>query len=491
MPQDIGLTIPFNSKNRTEENIKQTSERTAVIERTLLSWFNISTKKAKINFEKNKKFLTELLTPVMPTSEDEFAKKKRNKLIDHYEKHIIKNKFFPMLVSGIKTITKKLASLAENWFLKFLAFLIGMAIFDPKGKMLTGIVKVLGKALRWAVDLLVKWIPIIIVRIINLLSTILPQVFSTLLRSIFPSMSKETADIFGNVFSVLSTGFFILGGILKLAKPLMSVFKIIKSVGSGLISMASFLLANPIVLIILAVVGALAALYIWGEKISKWATSALKWINNLGKSTSFLNRILYGILAPFKFFIAGIRDLANFFVFVKKFGLKNVLKFVWEVLKQTGRNIKTFFTKTIPDFFINGIKSLASKIKNIFSDIVKWFSELFHGIVDWLVTVATNPVSYFRATNEQQAGMIKITQIAREAGVDRSKLMDIAKGDINKSEITDVKEKALYKDLFNILKNKETAKTLTEEKTQKVITKVQKLKSNDIDNTIKDLGKGR
>ncbi len=486
MAESIGMTIPFNSKIGMEKDISNIAVFVRNIERALLSSISTSTKKSQKMYEKNQKFLEEFFKPLLPNTEEKSDKPRKHKLLMTWEKYIIKNKFLDKITYGIVNIGKKLGRMAENSFLKILGFLLAMAIFDPEGKLLSGLVSMLGKALNWAVKVFLKWLPIIIERIIHLIKDVFPRIISEILQIIFPQMSKTVSDFIGGLGSVLFTAFFVLGGILKLVRALNFLYPILKAFFVVIKGLATFLIANPIIALIAAVVVSLVLLYKYSEKVSSALGKFLKWYDKLGESSNFFANVLHNLLMPFKGFIIGLKNLADLFSMIKKYGIKKTAKIFKDMYVQWLKDFKKFFVKTIPNFFVESLKAVGEKIKNIFKDLLDWLVKSFWKIVDW-ISIHLNPKNFFKSVKEKE-GMLTIKQIARETGLDYDRLLAIAKGDTADLGKLNQREKETGKELTGIMNPKQVDK-FTEKKVETIIQNVKKIKDNNIDSSVDKLGR--
>lgn len=374
-------------------------------------------------FVEREKAIQTMLDKNLFTPEQAKTAKMRNK-ITKYEYKREKNKFWPKMLKGIQTISKGIARMAGNWFTKIIGFLLAMAIFDPKGKMLKSILKFFTGVIVWFVKVLASYLPFLISTMIDLVINVLPGVLVSLVKAIFPAIGKALktmgdnfikqgfpilgkiikwiSKIFGEggilyefmmmltkIFPVLLSGFLILGGIVKLWPVLSAIF-------TGLKILASFLLANPIVAVIAGIVIGLIALYKYSDKVVAFFESIFDWFNKLGSGWKIVISVLTASLAPF---IALIYGLAKFFSAIKKHGLKKVLKMIGEWFVKIGKmifaHLKKIFTGIVSVIFapfklmIKTVQLLGKKLSILFKPLLKVLGSIWDLIKNTILRTMT------------------------------------------------------------------------------------------------------
>lgn len=349
--------------------------------------------------DRQTKFLKNISSPI----KTRFTKMKE-KLSIAYDKWIVKGKFFKKALGSLRSI----ASRGGFWFFRLLKLLFLLAIFDPKGKFLSSILRFLTKILVWVIRIIAKNLPTLIMTMVKLVTEIIPALLKEVINAVFQALSdmfinwakrieKESpflakvlrfiGELFGKdgllrkffvaiagafpiifaIMGVIAIGAKLLGPIMLLAKVLkFLIFKAIIPFFGALKALALFLLANPIVAVIAGIIIAFIAILKWGDKIQKWID------DTFGKDSIFSTvfRFIHSVVKTvWKFIKSVFGAFITFFKDIKRVGLgkallnlgKNLLKAIWGLVKGLAKALWGL-VKGIGKAIWGGIKSLGKSI---------------------------------------------------------------------------------------------------------------------------------
>ena len=327
----------------------------------------------------------------------------KEKLLTVYDKYIINGQFFKHALKAFNSLAER----ATSWFFDLLKILFFFAIFDPKGKFLSSIVKFIINMVVWFVKILTKYIPIIIKTIIYLVTEVIPPLLKMVVNSIFDALYtmfdtwakqfpeesilrqivETVRDIFGKdsplrQFLLLLAGLFPVifagMGVLALYTKLLPLFGFLKvafiAIKGALIGLASTLgiAVGWIVLIIAAVVLLGIVIYKNWDVVKKYLIIIKDYV---------LNKIILP-------FISFIKEIWN--------TLKPFIQEIWNTLKPFIQKVKTWFTTTImplimelKNLFVNTFISIFSFIKSIFDKLLTLLKPVFEVLASLFFSLLT------------------------------------------------------------------------------------------------------
>lgn len=414
------MAAQFALSGRQAEMFSKLNDNIELMNKAILKMFGVKTDKTGTptmsqdnklaeRFSKDNEKLRGLYPP-------EATRKKNKSIIDTMYTSITKNKFFQQTAKGIKDISSKL----EGGFLKFIAFLFAMAIFDPKGTMLVSIIKQVSSILAMIVKYVVKLLP----KMMKVLFNVVPMLIKTIAKEIIPLIGMIFKFIYEQIALLILTKF------PKLAPKLLPVFKYIHKVIINLFSkngpivkfigiladllpfiamgIGVFLLIKKIMPIILAIKGVFSILLLipgpllliggvilaiiafvkYGDKLKKTASNFInkiperiawvaKHIGNFFMVT--VPKIIKSIFKTIKSFFESniIDDLRGTFWYVVEYIQHDIIP---RIKKAIDSVVSTFQKKIIP-----GIKKFWATFKEETLPQIKLF---FSNALDFLVDKA-------------------------------------------------------------------------------------------------------
>lgn len=449
-----------------------------------------------------KKF-QDLLKPFLDTASVKDQKLKR-KITEETFKAVGKGGFFPWLKKSLPKITQLLSS---SWIITAIKFLLAMAIFDPKGKILGMIVNFLLKAVNWVIDILVKNMPWIVENMVNLITNVLPKILWTLASGLFMAFTKLLTAGWDKVDGVGSLIKFIINKIISFGVILWGLNTILSKFGINILSIKSMLikflpwlgkfliqslikivfnfiptlmnlvgtifgiLTAPITWIIAAITGAIALIWIFRDNIVNFFNSIDKYIAKILKRGGIFNIILAAILMAFTKLAWPIKALAKLFQLMSKIKWKVVFADLWKMVKDFGKafgNALLTFIKMIPDLLIKGFRfifievprklgnfiiDLFTPLKGFWDDIINWIDSISRiGLYDYLTLGESGRAAYSNINKN-----LRTIEKAKELGIDTSKSKSLAKYEAA------IKDEGALKDLIKeISKGKEDKSIVTE-----------------------------
>jgi hypothetical protein len=316
--------------------------------------------------------------------------KLKNKATLYIHKQLVKKKWLQKVGKNLLTLVKS----AGSTIFSLLKGLFMLAIFDPKGKFLSSIIGFITNMVIMFVNILAKHIPRIVRSMIFIITKVLPPALQKAIVAIFEAIGgmlqawaielKKNSPFFGWVIEqfaklfgpdgILTTFFKGLAGLLpifiaiglavKAIIFLMPVFAVIKSAVLGFVAVMGTA-AAPFIALGVAVVGAIALIYIFRKEIMSFFVDVGTWIgeafssvkNWVSKAFNWINDIFSTVWAWAK----GINLGAVFKIVWKEF--KKFGKYIWKQIKKAGNY-------------------LLSKIKNVINSITSLFSSVFGPVFD-------------------------------------------------------------------------------------------------------------
>jgi len=254
----------------------------------------------------------------------------RNKLTKHYDKWLIKNKFFQKVNDSLKSMVAG----AGNWLFKILTLLFALALFDPKGKFLKSILTFITKMATWLIRTIIDMLP-------QVLSTMWSLFWDVLVPGI-ADMGKAIGEALFGKDTVLAKIFGVLGGILPIVVVGIGLFTKLSAVLSAL-----GITIGATVGLIIAIGVALVALWVYADKIALWFEDLFKWFSNLGIVMKLLLLPVFAVIGIFY-------GLVKLFQAIKKYGFVKTMEMIWESIKQFFANI----WESTKQFFINIVNTI-------------------------------------------------------------------------------------------------------------------------------------
>jgi hypothetical protein len=324
--------------------------------------------------------------------------KVRRKLVDKYHTIFVKGKFFEKVKDTFK---KLISSLTGTWLTKLFGAILALAIFDPKGKILGKIIEYLVKAVTFILNAIANYTPMLIKNIINIITVVLPDAIKKILTGIFAALynvfdiwmkefPKESAmykvlEFIRNIFSKDSPLLSFLQKIAEYFPFILAGIAIVKAYTVAMSILNTVMALNPVTLIIIGIIAALTALYIWRDKIAGWFESFFDWFKQLGIGFKILGGVIALLLLPITAGISLIYGLVKLFQAFSKYGVVKTFEMIWE-------SIKGFFV-----FIWEQIKSLPKLLKNLFRDmfysIKRKFSDSLRNLARAILTILNDPLS--------------------------------------------------------------------------------------------------
>jgi hypothetical protein len=195
--------------------------------------------------------------------------------------------------------------------------------------------------------------------------TKIPGVFSAAFKGIAGVFTK-----FGSFMSKIGKGLkFIFLGIGKAFRGVMTFLpKAIMALSAAFKGLMAILVANPIILIVVAIIAALVALWVWRDKVAAFFESIFKWFSKLSKGMKIFIGVLAAIFFPLTLAAAAIYKLVKLFQSFSKIGVAATFKLIW-------KNIKNFFS-FIKKSLNNLMKAIGKGIKNFLKSLWKSIKKL-------------------------------------------------------------------------------------------------------------------
>lgn len=325
--------------------------------------------------------------------------------IKYWNKFVVKNKFFQ---NAIDLLKKSIAS-AGSWLWDALKGLLFLALFDPKGTLMTSLINMITRVVVWMIDLLSRLFP----RILDAIFIALPNILMALYRA-FLVVSEKIGQVFFDIISKflerleissplknigenakLATGsLLVMSGILYKMGMLVPILKSLQTAliftGKGILSLASFLWTAlapflPIILAVIVAIGALIAIFIYAEKIVKFFEDMWKaffdWFDQLG----IFGKIVIGgliiavglLIWPLTLAITLIYGLAKAFKFLKEVdwakiwsGMMAMIPVIWN------EYVVKFFMKSLPKWLNWALEGLIG----MWDDMTSWIERKLRSI---------------------------------------------------------------------------------------------------------------
>ena len=434
--------------------------------------------------------------------------KRNEKLSRVYERFLGNGQFFKSALKAFKNMAER----ASNWFFDLLKLLFILAIFDPKGSFLKSIVGFIVRMVVWFINILTKYIPQIIKTIIYLVTEVIPPLLKSVITAIFGAFSNmfhtwanelPEGSILRTIFNLLGDAFgkdgiftkfftwlaglfpiiFLVWGIISTFVKFTPLFTVL----SVLVKSLVFILTKALIPAITAVVSvlgwwlvpilAIAALWIWAEKISDFFDSLWERFKNLSEGGKRFVKVLALMLLPLTLIIAAVYGLVKLFKWLKT--SKNLMadikkawtKFVVEPFKQFIELIKKiggFFSDIFGGAYSTGA-GIFNKILEKITSIVDWikkiwgrFMEPIKKVFDWIADTIATIGAYISGIGEygldfvREKGAATRTahvegyKLASKANISSSKVDEVIRGERNRASLNNAEEAFLrYMEKFN------------------------------------------
>jgi len=402
MAKAAGMVIPKATSTGVQE-LKNIDLTSSTIEVMLETFFKFS-RKDQERMAKQLESITEynqtLTNYTKPDPKQETIKKKLNK---YYQKWFLQNDF----LKKIGGFFKKLIDRAGGWLMDLLKMLFFLAIFDPEGKFLTSIMNFLIGILETVLRTIINWLPVIAKRMWSLFWDVLVPGFGRL--------GKMIGDTLFGTDSTMSGLFEDIGKLIPKLVAFGGGISFLKPIIKALAGLVSFIIANPIAAAIIAVIAAIALIFIYSDQIAEFFEVTIpKWFNSLGNTmksvvafiiilTSPLWGLLYGLAKLFQSFkkigVAATFQLIgdeiyNFFADIGN-GISN---WVGEVVDQFLDHLFEFgnLFKSFGIWIYEGFIKIKNKISNWISSVGKFFARLPRRFGSWLASIKQEFLTWWK-----------------------------------------------------------------------------------------------
>jgi hypothetical protein len=422
------------------------------------------------------------------TSYSPLAKKAmilRDKMAFKLSKYV-NNKYLDKILKGIIAISKGVAQMAKNSFMKLLGFLMMMAIFDPKGTLLRSILKFLIGMVVWLIRIIASMLPDLIRTMMDLVTNVFPDILRDIVQTFFPiigqifkKLSKDLekdfpilswivgliGDAFGpdgilykfgtalaGMLPILLAGFLILGAIMKFLPILMGIFTVLKWVFIGfkflmiLIGAIVGLPAWLVAIIVIAIVAIGVLIWKYWDQIKAFFVMiggyimgfASWWWNTTKKGARIImDIVMWPIKTLMKIIKWLIKELPKL--------LSKLGKSIWATVERIFSGIlRALFApmRFIFDAFraiarvlapvvrplLSALQSIWDLIKDKIVKVFGWIKRTFQYFADMFSAMgAFGIVDFLKASSQERAVMMNAVQLSNVRGWD---IGAIARGDV-------------------------------------------------------------
>lgn len=400
---------------------------------------------------------------------DEKKNQMESKLLKWYKRWFIDNKLFEMQWQDIKNRAKD-----GGWLKKLLGFMALLAILGPK--TVINILKMVAGFFIMFIKMFAAFLPKMIDAFVEFMIEVVP-LFGKLLFELVKTMfgilvnygkqfwnNLKTGNIGGALKSLAAFTLFIvsMGFVFKKLWSLMGPLQpLIKFLGSSILkfigiigkfvlpalkiaftflmgavkALFATLMANPIILIVVGIIAALALLWKYADQVAEFFDGMIGWFKNLsGPMKVFVSRLAM-LLWPITATIAGVYALVKAFQRIKKIGFAKFMQEVWAMIVASMRkifnwdNIKTMFMSMV-NSVVDGVSFLMVKAGQGIKDVAHGIWSSITGIFDsikgifgafWVWARNRGDVSFNEAQSIQQLQMSTGTSSDVQKLVDRVK----------------------------------------------------------------------
>jgi phage-related protein len=288
--------------------------------------------------------------------------KQKNEIQKKEYKAVVTQRWYEKTLGFFKTMAES----AKGGLLKFLIGLLALAVFDPKGTFIKQVFGFIVSAIKWIVEALRKNLPKIISNMLYLITEVIPPLIANVALTIWDLLK----DMFKKGdFASLTV---VIGGILFILNKFLPVMSVLKPLFGGLLAMLKgflmFLITNPIGLIITGTIAALAALWIWSDKIAGFFENLFDWFSKLGTGMKIFIGVLSALFFPITAAIGLIYGLVKLFQSIKEVGFVKTMENIWD---------------TVKNFFVNIWNAITGFLGKIWDSITGFFSDVFNWISDF------------------------------------------------------------------------------------------------------------
>lgn len=342
----------------------------------------------------------------------------KKKLLEKYRKVFIQGKWFEGVLQGFKDMARS----AGSWLADLLGFLAVLAIFDPNGEFLASIITFLAQVVIMLTNMLARMLPAFVKLIVPLVPILIKAAWQGI-KALAGALGEVIAILLKELFGItLPTGpvgqFFktFLGGLATfgifaakfpiLMAPLKFLFSWIGTALGPLIAKATAMIVPALsslgaslmaviwpVLIVIAVIAALIAIWVYAKEIVNFFDGLIDRFKNMSKGMQLLVVALAILFLPLTTFIATIYFLAKAFKRIQEVGIKQwfseILQAVSDFFPGLWGAIMGFFTSEGPsllDGILKPLKAIWGAITGFFTDLDKMsFADAFSNLLDNLV----------------------------------------------------------------------------------------------------------
>jgi hypothetical protein len=338
-------------------------------------------------------------------SEDPKDAKKKHKLTELWSKNL--KPFLKGIGGLVVSFGKFIKGLSAQGITGLLGFLFGLFILIKLGffqTIIPAIISILGTLLKGIIEVL----PVLI----KFLWTILTEVVPVFLKAIGDAISdiifrslkdwakqlQKDSPVFAKIVNFFAD-LFGPDGFLRKAMPfligLLAVLWLFPGILGIIGTLASFLIANPIVAAITGIVLGFILLYKYAEEISDWIDNLWESFKNLSTPIKIMIGVLALLMLPITMIIGAIIGLVKLLKYIKANGITSVFDSVVQGLKDFGSWLYDLIVAPFIAFFVFlynatvwGLKMIASPFVWMYKQIT-FFADTIIGIVSTIINIVT------------------------------------------------------------------------------------------------------
>ena len=375
MAKAAGMVIPKATSTGVQElkNIDLTSSTIEVMLETFFKFSKKDQERMTKQLESVMEYNKQISDYTKPDPKQEAIKKKLNK---YYQKWFLQNDF----LKKIGGFFKKLIDRAGGWLIDLLRMLFFLAIFDPEGKFLTSIMNFLIGILETVLRTIINWLPVIAKRMWRLFWDVLVPGFGRLGKMIGDTLfgtDSAMSGLFEDIGKLIPK-LVVFGGGISFLKPIIK----------ALAGLVSFIIANPIAAAIIAVIVAIALIFIYSDQIAEFFEVTIpKWFNSLGNTMKSVVAFIIIITSPLWGLFYG---LAKLFQSFKKIGVAATFQLIGDAIynffADIGNGISNWVGEVV-DQFLDHLFGIGNLFKTFGIWIYKGFIKIKNKISNWISSV--------------------------------------------------------------------------------------------------------
>lgn len=349
--------------DKQKEAIIDTAATVESIDKTLFGFTGFFNKKQNKKFQQKQEMYQRKALKIQEQQNDGGKDKKSTKKW---------RKVVDFLYGGVKGLFKAVGAIVKSLSLSKASGLLGLLL----GIFLMLKLGLLDIVLPAALDLflvlikgIIEYLPKILETLWTIVSEYIPKIISAIADAISDALGieSETGRKTVKLFTAIGAGLLLL-------------IKVLSIFGVGISSLTSFLLANPIVLAIAAIIAAIVALWVYAEEISGFFDGLWEKFKKAGTLVKVIIVALAAVFAtlftPISVVIAIVIVLVKLFASFKKIGVAATFKAIWE-------SITTFFSnfgKAFKEGFLRPFKIIGLLFTMVKSGIKKFINDIISGV---------------------------------------------------------------------------------------------------------------